>query len=369
MALLLALAFPAPAAARAKHRPPHLTIAVRHHHLVNAGGRTVSLHGVNISGTQWQCLYGQAFDSPSDDASIDAMVAWHINVARIPLNEDCWLGINGAPSDIDRYHAEIRDYVNRLHAHGIYAILNLHWSAPGGLLSNIGAQPKFSGFFGMADADHAPAFWSSLAAYFKHDHGVLFDLYNEPNYIDWSCLRNGCTVPATLDNHLDFQSAGMQSMLDAVRATGATQPVMVAGLQMATILGRSWIAYRPHDPRHQLVASVHLYGPIAATESNLGIVARHFPVVAGEVGEKNCAHNVLDAVLPWLDSHGISYAAWAWFTDDCAIDPALISDYNGTPTPYGIGYRDHLLANFPAPRPPRRGSKHHHGKHHHRHHH
>ena len=152
---------------------------------------------MNISGTQWQCLYGQAFDSPHGNASIEAMVAWHINAVRIPLNEDCWLGINGAPTGIRSYHARIRRYVNRLRAHGLYAILNLHWSAPGNLLSDIGPRPRHAGFFGMADADHAPAFWSSVASYFKHNRAVIFDLYNEPNDISWGCLLHGCLVPAT----------------------------------------------------------------------------------------------------------------------------------------------------------------------------
>ena len=34
-------------------------------------------------------------DGPTDAASIAAMKAWHINAVRVPLNEDCWLGING----------------------------------------------------------------------------------------------------------------------------------------------------------------------------------------------------------------------------------------------------------------------------------
>ena len=38
------------------------------------------------------------FDGPADQTGIDAMKAWNINAVRVPLNEDCWLGINGVPS-------------------------------------------------------------------------------------------------------------------------------------------------------------------------------------------------------------------------------------------------------------------------------
>jgi endoglucanase len=332
-----------PSAATSIRRVSHvrrLAIAVNGNHLVNGSRQIVTLHGVNISGTQWQCLVGRAFDSPNDEASIAAIAAWHANAVRIPLNEDCWLGINGVRESSARYHAEIRSYVDRLHAHGLYAILDLHWNAPGTTLSHIGEA--YSGYFGMADEDHAPAFWSSLAAYFKHDHAILFDLFNEPSDISWSCWRNGCVAPR------GFQTAGMQQLVNAVRATGATQPVMVGGLEKASLDGQAWLANRPEDPAGQLVASAHVYGEssVAAFNSNLLVVAERFPLVLGEVGEKNCADNDLDVLLPWADHRGISYLAWDWFVGSCS-DPSLIVDYHGTPTSYGAGYREHLVQNFP----------------------
>jgi len=320
-----------------------LSIAVSGNHLVDASGQPVTLHGVDISGTEWQCLYGQAFYGPSDNASIAAMADWHINAVRIPLNEDCWLGINGAPTDIETYHNEIAEYVKRLNAHGMYAILDLHWSAPGTILSHLGAG--FEGYFEMADESHSPAFWASIASYFKSNHALLFDLVNEPNDISWSCWRNGCIAPR------GYQTAGMQQLVDAVRATGATQPVMVAGLEDAAEAGKAWLENRPTDPGGQLVASVHVYSQasISHFNTNIGTVAAQFPVVAGEIGEMDCADEDINAFLPWADSHGISYLAWAWYVGECASYPSLISSYNGTPTNFGIGYREHLLATFPAP--------------------
>ena len=80
----------------------------------------MTLHGVDLDGTEWQCLYGQAFDSPSNEASIAAIAAWHVNAVRIPVNENCWLGINGAPTDVAAYRAAIGGYVSRLYANGLY---------------------------------------------------------------------------------------------------------------------------------------------------------------------------------------------------------------------------------------------------------
>jgi len=63
--------------------------------LVDAGGARVVLHGVDRSGTEYQCVQGhEIFDGPSDQASITAMKSWGINAVRVPLNEACW---NGEP--------------------------------------------------------------------------------------------------------------------------------------------------------------------------------------------------------------------------------------------------------------------------------
>jgi endoglucanase len=324
-------------------RKEPFSIAVSGNHLVNASDGVVTLHGVDVASTAWQCLYGQVSEAPIDEASIAAIAAWHVNAVRIPLNEDCWLGINGAPTNVAAYHEALRNYIYSLQAHGLYVILDLHWAAPGNIISHWGVG--FSGYFEMADEDHSPAFWESIASYFKNDHALLFDLFNEPGNISWRCWREGCTAPK------GYQTAGMQQLIDVIRATGATQPVMVGGLEGAALAGQEWLNNRPTDPAKQLVASVHVYDLdlVNHYNSNIGVVAEKFPVVVGELGETDCADYTLNAFLPWADAHGVSYVAWAWFTGQCASFPSLISSYNGTPTPYGIAYREHLLANFPAP--------------------
>jgi hypothetical protein len=49
--------------------------------------------------------------------------------------------------------------------------------------------------------------------------------------------------------------------------------------------------------------------------------------------------------MRWADRHAISYLGWAWTTGPewgCEEGPSLISDYNGAPTEFGIGLREHL---------------------------
>ncbi len=304
--------------------------------LLTGSGTPVVLRGVDRAGSEYQCLYGSTFDGPSTDASIAAMASWHINAVRVPLNEDCWLGINGLPSGYSAgtYRSDVRDYVTRLHAAGLVAILDLHWTAAG--------TNQSTGQQNLPDADHANAFWTSVAGAFKSDGSAVFDLFNEPHDVSWTCWRDGG------DCGLGYQVAGMQSLLNSVRATGATNPVLVGGLAYANDLSQ-WLTYRPRDSAGNVMASWHSYNFNACSttscwDSQIAPVAASVPLVTGEVGENDCAHGYLDSVLPWLDGHNAGYLGWGWATHDCAGFPALISNYDGTPTAFGAGLRDHLAA-------------------------
>ncbi len=70
------------------------------------------------------------------------------------------------------------------------------------------------------------------------------------------------------------------------------------------------------------------------------------PLVAGEIGQGDCGTSYIDQLMPWLDSHGISYLAWAWNAASCG-SPSLITDYSGTPTGFGAGFKNHLATSGP----------------------
>src|SRR5437762_12611611 len=102
-----------------------LSISVAGNHLVNGDGTAIRLLGVNRSGTEYACIQGWGiFDGPSDATSVAAMAAWHINAVRIPLNEDCWLNINGVNPDYagSSYQAALQSYVKLLHQSRLSAI-------------------------------------------------------------------------------------------------------------------------------------------------------------------------------------------------------------------------------------------------------
>ncbi|HZI44818.1 MAG TPA: cellulase family glycosylhydrolase, partial [Ilumatobacter sp.] len=329
--------------------PPSLAgLHVQGNRLVDPNGQPVVLHGVARSGTEYACIQGTGiFDGPNDAASIAAIKSWGINAVRVPLNEDCWLGINGVPVAFGgaAYQQAVSDYVSLLNENGLYAIVDLHWSAPGTVLANM-QQP-------MPDMDHSPAFWSGVASAFGHNNAVILELFNEPfpdgnqdSVAAWTTWRDGGTA-FLRDTTTPYQAAGMQTLVDAVRATGATNVIALGGVQFSNSLTR-WLEYKPTDPLNNLAAAWHIYNfnacsNIACFDSTGAPVAAQVPLVVTETGMNSCDATFSNMVLGWLDARDIGYLAWAWNTwgNDCATN-ALIIDYAGTPTTKGEIYKAHV---------------------------
>jgi endoglucanase len=234
----------------------------------------------------------------------------------------------------------------------------------------------------MPDVDHSLAFWTQVATTFKSDPAVIFDLFNEPyagesrpTSSDWACWLNGCTGTFQLCQQgacspVSYATAGMQQLLNAVRSTGANQPVIVASLNWAgDPCGLSeaggngghcaWLSNEPVDPDNQLALSFHTYMPnsYCQTEqcwtSDVLPVADHVPVVVSEFGEHDCSAAYDTQFMNWADQHNLSYLAWAWeansSSNPCSTsDLRMISDWNGTPNaPAGTAFQGHLAAVTP----------------------
>lgn len=313
------------------------------------------IRGINRAGAEYSCVQDNGiFEGPVDEAAVAAMMTWNVNAVRIPLNEDCWLGINGhnIAYSGSSYRSAVVEYVQRLRDNGLKVILALHWTD--GVYSGAGqgtcCDEAAMCQKPMPDMENAPAFWKSIAEEFKGDDGIIFDLFNEP-YPDqvmsdssaaWACWRDGsgsCTG-------FEYEVAGMQDLVDAVRNTGSTNQVMVGGLAWANDLSR-WAEFAPNDTADNIAASWHSYSFNACNdevcwESVIATLAAEYSVIAGEIGEHGCSHDYIDELMSWLDGKDIGYLGWTWNTWDCSSGPALISDYNGTPTEFGVGLKNHL---------------------------
>jgi endoglucanase len=334
-----------------------MAIGVVGNQLLNGSNAPVRLLGVNRSGPEFACIQNNGiFDGPSDAASIQQILNWKANAIRIPLNEDCWLDVNTA--GINRayvgaaYRQAITDYVNLITNMGAVAIVELHWSAPGTNRATYLAP--------MPDADHSPDFWTSVANTFKNNSAVVFDLFNEPfpdgnsdTAAAWSCWRNGGMC--AWYNGSVYDVAGFQSLVTTVRNTGATNVIMIGGVQYSNGLS-GWLANKPNDPTGNLAASWHIYNDgwcrdVACWNQKVAPVAAQVPLITGEIGEYDCAYWFIEQVMSYLDTLNASYLGWTWNTWGCGGGPSLIKDYSGTPTDFGIGFKNHLagIVNPPPP--------------------
>jgi endoglucanase len=335
-----------------------LKVIVAGNHLADAGGSVLTLRGADVSATEYVCAQGWSTDSYggaplADVATYQAMRAWHVNVVRVPLNEDCWLGINGVTVGGSAYRTAIANEVGVAHQAGMYVILDLHWSAPGSQLA-LSQNP-------FPDEDHSPAFWSSVASTFKNDPGVIFDLFNEPfdywvtNPDHWAGWLNGDTQtqyttggnPATVT--ANWRSAGMQELITLVRATGAGQPILINGLDWGND-DSGWLAHAPSDPAGQLIVGAHIYpGQSCSTVTCWNAVypslQSKYPVLIGETGDNSAApvSPFLSTFLNYADANHWSYLAWTWDVWPNSTN-VLISGWDGTPTTgEGATYKAHLL--------------------------
>jgi hypothetical protein len=329
----------------------------------------VRLRGFNHSGAEYACIEGWGiFDAPESTTIsltvVASMARWQgANAVRIPLNEQCWLGIAGVPSRYGgaAYQAAIADLVSKLNARGLFAILDLHRSAPG--------QERSLDQEQMPDRDHSVEFWRQVARRFAENRSVLFDLFNEPAPFGeagtdraWRCWRDGGCTLTSANGGAKYVAAGMNELIAAIRSTGARNVVLAEGVYWAELLTR-WLEFEPTDPQRELAASFHAYSfdtHCAAPDCYrrvLGPLVQRVPMLIGEIGpdltigydqaHAQCPKSAVGvtgfdaALFDWMEQTGVSYTAWTWNVWSSCW--SLVLDWSGTPaSPWGAFLRQRL---------------------------
>ena len=367
------------------------SVRVQGNHLIDANGHTLQLRGVDVSGLEFAPIDG----SPGPDGwggqkpNLSAIAAWKANALRIPLNEASYLGYtcydppNGTahnPDPMGDYKQLVKQIVTDATAQGWYVILDLHKNAPKGTVNGnlVEIAPESATQNQMADADNSVAFWTAIASDFKGYPNVIFDLFNEPYFdnvvapsgvsganVAWTILRDGGTNTLFYGANTTFTqnwtSAGMQALVNAVRATGATNVVMSAGVSWAQD-NSQWVQFAPSDPLKQLALSWHAYPMYGAAFGSPGytnpgfaqgyawaqaVLDAGYPIIIGETGDQSSNGTTsapfLAVLLPWVDARNVSVIGWSWNAWGSTNDD-LIKDASGTPTDgYGQAFKTWLV--------------------------
>ncbi len=366
--------------------PGTMSISINGNTFVDASGKIVQLRGVNLSAMEFTAIQGYSPSDPTggnygqpNNPNWSAIASWKANIVRIPLNEASWLALTCTDTDGvvhqadpgNNYKTFLANMVKEANAAGMYVILDLHWAAPGTSCPMLQTQ--------MADADHSLDFWTSIAQAYKSNPAVMFELFNEPFMnVDftgdqWAYIMfgtggsfSGYPATSTKGNQKNIATpwsiASYQAMINAVRATGATNPVLIGSLSYTADLS-GWLAHVPTDPLNQMAATWHPYptygaafgtaayaqpgfAPQVFTEVK-AIFAAGIPVIATETGDQDTAGTVgsplVATISAFADQMNMSLLGWTW---DVWSNPSdvLIKDVNGTPTDgYGQFFKNWMV--------------------------
>lgn len=369
-----------PPPAQAPGNSANISVRVKGNHLVDTSGKILQLRGVNVSGLESIAAQGWSANDPWGGwkPTWSALANWKVNAIRLPMNEASWLGYhctdatgsNRNPDPGANYQATVINTVKEATAAGIYVILDLHWSAPA-TFCPLNQNPA-------PDTDNSIAFWQSVSNTFKANPAVMFELFNEP-YLSASansdgvlgsdidsaaCLVSGCKASyyfagnvgssATSKISKNWMAAGLQTLIDTVRATGAKNVVLVGALHYSNDLTVWTNPNPPHDTLGQLAAAWHLYSSSypynnpksTATQQIADTVAARMPLLITEIGDvvgDGAMPTFTQSVLPWADKNGYSYLGWTWNNWNFSSN-VLVKDSSGTPTPgFGSYFKQHLI--------------------------
>lgn len=305
-------------------------MTTRGNRILASGGQQFIPHGLNknsleSSSTGWY-LAGSQFEG---------MRTWGANTVRVQLGQQFWL------TDSCRYDptyaTRVDDVVNKITARGMVALLDLHWSTKGTPCAVAPGQHMMPDTMSLT-------FWQQVAARYKNNPLVAFDLYNEPYGITPDVWRDGGSMGT-------WQAVGMQQLYDAVRATGATNLVFVSGIQYAYDI-RAAIT-NPLDG-YGIVYAPHIYclpcNGALPIDIDLVIppVATTYPVVVTEFGTDDASGTYNANLIDWAERRDIGWLAYTW----AASDPtqfALLTDWtsmqpNVAGQPVWRGLQSHLAS-------------------------
>ncbi|MBB6121296.1 glycoside hydrolase family 5 protein [Nocardiopsis algeriensis] len=284
-ALLLPLSLTAPAEASATPAGTHGQLQVCGLKLCDEGGNTVQLRGMSSHGLQW-------YDHCLTDGSLDALATdWKADVLRVSM----YIQEGGYETDPRGFTDRVHELVEEATERGLYVIVDWHMLTPGDPMYNL---------------DRALAFFSEMAQVHAGKDNVLYEIANEPSYVDWGTIK------------------GYAEQVIPVIRDRDPEAVVLVGTRGWSSLGLSQggdhteITADPVDADN-IMYTFHFY---AATHGNyhregFRAAARELPLFVTEFGTQEATGDGPDdfasaqAYLDLMEEEQISWVNWN-FSDD-----------------------------------------------------
>jgi endoglucanase len=304
------------------------------------GGAPFTVQGVQIVGlvAPNRALRGEyaVAHQHFSAAELRKAIGYHVNTVRFQVSQ---YGLDPrSPLYSPAYVTEVIKAVRLARELGLVVIITVQAQAPAGMIE----------FCPLPDAGTLRV-WNELAPVFKQDRGVMFELYNEPAVAatpaGWRVWRDGGTVIGP--DGISCTAIGMQSLINAIRADGAKNVIIVPGLDFErTLAGMPPVTDPASRLNPQLAYGIHdppLSAP-AAWQYEFGEASTHVPVIVTEwnpsaesSGCDPAAPVQAPALLRYLLAHHIGVVGYAF-----DLPGTLITGWSYQPTSYGNFSCGHL---------------------------
>jgi aryl-phospho-beta-D-glucosidase BglC (GH1 family) len=320
--------------------------------IIDSNGQPHLFRGLDRPSLEWSC----SGDIVETDYQTMAQV-WHANVVRVSLNQDCWIQDPNNNAYDSSYAAVVDEQVQWAKKYKMDIVLDLHWSDRGDYsvgynclnTANSNCQQD------MADA-HSVIFWQQVAAKYKSDPQVIFELYNEPRIGGSSPPASAWDLWLNGGQSSGFTVHGMQELYTTVRNAGANNLVIVGGLSWAFDLsGLTSHALTGTN----IVYNTHVYNqnPKSQWYAKFGNFAATYPIIATEFGDHSgsCSTGVVTDFTSYANGNvagagtappnKLSWTAWAFFAAQtpCSF-PSLVNGDYVTPNAMGQVVQNALIA-------------------------
>ncbi|MEW6474629.1 MAG: cellulase family glycosylhydrolase [Actinomycetota bacterium] len=283
--------------------------------------------------------------------TMEAVTAWGANTLRFQLSQRGLDPLDQFSSKV--YIQRIEESVALARSYGLAVILSIQDQGPSGGKSH--GQPT----------EATIRDWQTLTARFNGDQHVMYEIFNEPQNRPtadgWEVWRNG----GPPERNQGTPAVGHQKVLEAIRATGATNVVIADAAQFGQRLDGIPLL---HDPLGQVAYGVHPYLTHTLREPDdwepgFGFLSSQFPVVATEwtavPGVRFCKPEwatTSPLLVDFLQARDIGMLAWAFdVLDTITLDwdqvrPTSLEGFQcGKQFEHGPGSL--LLAEMPQWRP------------------
>jgi len=276
------------------------------------------------------------------------MRSWGMNTIRFTLSSALW---NDGCAD---YRKNLADSVKTALDAGMYVVLSLQWNAPFGAPANAaagGAQ------YPMPDRKTDLAFWRDVAGMFRNDARVLFNLFSEPFGVSCAQWYLGGAMTVNFVNDPKgklirgaYSAIGMNDLAAAVRSVAPRNVIVVSGVDWGYDLSCVTSGYALHTDNVAYATHPFDYMQKQANDWDraFGVPALTHVVMAEEFGQYNCKTDYISALIERFRKYEMSWLAWNWSVAGGCEGPALLSDWEGTPSePYGAFVRSAARAASP----------------------